>query len=239
MSKEVAALFEKNLFELLVKKIKDHWFPEKPLKGQGYRAVVLDKYGHLDPILDQSAKLSGISNLYSCFSYVESIVMWIDPDEVAVRTYWAYSQGGKEQVIYKAKVVPALKPTSEPFTPSKTKVAPLPDLPPLEVPLTHPHYGDLPYLQPLPLSSYNWYPRPSWSEFKPSLKLPPPETSYDPLEYQIIQFPKKDPNHTLPARYKTHGQSQKNMNMAMGLNLDVYGDLGDDWDSTQPLEAQA
>jgi hypothetical protein len=51
-------------------------------------------------VLLTSCAEAGIQNILACFPYVESLVMWIDPGEVAVKIVWSYSQVAKEEVIY-------------------------------------------------------------------------------------------------------------------------------------------
>jgi len=164
VTKEMANRFEKQLSDSIKHRIVDHWFPDNPARGQGYRSICLDTLGRPDPILVKAAKAASINNIFDYFSYVESIVMWIDPDGVAVKIFWAYSPGGKEQVIYKTKSAPVKEPSS-----SNQKIfVPVPSLQSND---KHPLQIMKP-LSPIPLQS-----SPSLSTRRPSFSLQPHHSS--------------------------------------------------------------
>jgi len=115
ITKEMEKRFEKCLKDEIYSRVTNHWFPNNPTKGQAHRSLSLDKKARPDPVIARAAKAAGINNINECFSYVESIVMWIDPNEVAVIVHWEYSAGGQEHIVYRPKssVAPQRKTTPE------------------------------------------------------------------------------------------------------------------------------
>uniref|UniRef100_G1KX78 Transducer of ERBB2, 2 n=1 Tax=Anolis carolinensis TaxID=28377 RepID=G1KX78_ANOCA len=54
-----ADLFGEELERLLKKKYEGHWYPEKPLKGSGYRCVHIGET--VDPVVEMAAMRSGLT----------------------------------------------------------------------------------------------------------------------------------------------------------------------------------
>jgi len=98
---ETITKFVCSLRRCIFDKLSYHWFPDTPRKGQAYRSISLDRIGRLDPVLRTACHDAKISNIFDYFPYVESIVMWIDPGEVAVKTFWNYAKCGTEEIVYK------------------------------------------------------------------------------------------------------------------------------------------
>jgi hypothetical protein len=101
-------------------------------------------------VLITSCLEAGIENILSCFPYIESLVMWIDPGEVAVKTAWSYSHVVKEEVIYSTKPgfyprlitsphIPFSKPSSQAKDSSHSLL--------LRGPAHNPQDKDVPYYQ--------------------------------------------------------------------------------------------
>jgi len=112
--------FENNLKEAILLKIKDHWYPDSPSKGQGYRSLSMDKRAHCDPLLTKAASGAGsIEPFVSFFKDLDSIHMWIDPDIVVVRlSYTGYiSIPPEEKVLYRSQLP---KKTSPPPSPNRS-----------------------------------------------------------------------------------------------------------------------
>jgi len=126
---EILKKFENSLRENLIIKLKDHWYPELPFKGQGYRSVSLDKKGPCDPVLQKAAVSAGISeSLVSFLKDVESILIWIDPDVVVVRLCYTgfLNMPPEEKALYRSPLSikpshynPYAKPASHPSTPNR------------------------------------------------------------------------------------------------------------------------
>jgi len=98
---EAITKFECSLRRCILDKLSFHWFPDTPRKGQAYRSISLDRIGRLDPILRTACHEAKISNIFEYFPYVDAIIMWIDPGEVAVKTFWHYAKSGTEEIVYK------------------------------------------------------------------------------------------------------------------------------------------
>lgn len=73
--------FKSSLEQRLHQYYDGHWFPERPLKGSGYRCIRINHI--MDPILDVAAKESGISNALRYFP--NELTMWVDPYDVSYR----------------------------------------------------------------------------------------------------------------------------------------------------------
>ncbi|CAB4058735.1 TOB [Lepeophtheirus salmonis] len=71
------------LTEVLKRRYRDHWFPERPFKGSGYRCIRIN--GRLDPVISQAAEDSAISTKLLRKSFPSELTMWIDPKEVSYR----------------------------------------------------------------------------------------------------------------------------------------------------------
>jgi len=103
-------------------KIKDHWYPDMPSKGQGYRSLTMDKRAHCDPVLLKAASCAGIDDpLCTYFKDFESILMWIDPDAVVVRMAYTFYLNipPEEKVLYRSAIRPPNK-SPPPSSPKRT-----------------------------------------------------------------------------------------------------------------------
>jgi len=82
-SPEQTAEFSKNLAEALIEKFRNHWYEEKPSKGQAFRCIRIASDVPRDTVLVKAAKKSGLDlekmNLPSDFT------LWVDPSEVVCR----------------------------------------------------------------------------------------------------------------------------------------------------------
>ena len=75
--------FKDAVVEVLRRKYRDHWFPEKPIKGNGYRCIRIN--GKLDPLIAQAAETSGLAPNLIHHTLPSELTMWIDPLEVSYR----------------------------------------------------------------------------------------------------------------------------------------------------------
>ncbi|OXU29668.1 protein BTG2 [Nasonia vitripennis] len=75
--------FKSSLTELLRRRYRDHWFPDKPNRGSGYRCIRIN--GKMDPVIAQAGINVGLvpTLLHSLFP--SELTMWIDPAEVSYR----------------------------------------------------------------------------------------------------------------------------------------------------------
>lgn len=76
--------FRKTLTTLLLNHYRDHWFPEKPFKGSGYRCIRI-LYNKVDPIVEKATRACGlpVEALKSLFP--QELTMWVDPKDVSYR----------------------------------------------------------------------------------------------------------------------------------------------------------
>ena len=89
--------FRDSLIEVLRRRYRDHWFPEKPFKGSGYRCIRIN--GKMDPIIEQAGDNSGLSSHFLHQIFPSEVTMWIDPREVSYRI----GENGSISVLYKFK----------------------------------------------------------------------------------------------------------------------------------------
>ena len=89
--------FHENLIEVLKRRYRDHWFPEKPFKGSGYRCIRIN--GKMDPIIGQVGEKCGLSSTFLHATFPSELTMWIDPLEVSYRI----GENGSICVLYENK----------------------------------------------------------------------------------------------------------------------------------------
>ena len=75
--------FRLALIEVLRRRYRDHWFPEKPFKGSGYRCIRIN--GKMDPVIAQAGDTAGLSPALIHATFPSELTMWIDPLEVSYR----------------------------------------------------------------------------------------------------------------------------------------------------------
>jgi len=83
LSQDQVENFSNKLTALLLEKFTDHWYQEKPLKGQGYRCIRVNSCGTCDPVLLQAAGETGLK--YSDLKLPLEMTLWVDPNEVCCR----------------------------------------------------------------------------------------------------------------------------------------------------------
>jgi hypothetical protein len=100
----MADRFERSLILHVWEKLDGHWFPGNTTRAQAYRSIALERYAAPDRELLKAAADAGVDNILACLpSYIESLVMWIDPGEVAVKTHYTYSHKADEEVVFSSK----------------------------------------------------------------------------------------------------------------------------------------
>lgn len=75
--------FKTRLSELLVERFENHWFPDQPFKGQGYRCIRVNERDRRDATLEQAARACGIK--YEDMKLPVELTIWVDPNEVCCR----------------------------------------------------------------------------------------------------------------------------------------------------------
>jgi len=85
------------IVEVLRRRYRDHWFPDKPCKGSGYRCIRIN--GRVDPIIAQAAEIVGMPANTIHQTFPSELTMWIDPLEVSYRI----GENGSICVLYEYK----------------------------------------------------------------------------------------------------------------------------------------
>lgn len=85
------------LIEVLIRRYRDHWFPEKPFKGSGYRCIRIN--GKMDPLIGQAAEDAGLSAKFLHQIFPSELTLWVDPLEVSYRI----GENGSICVLYEYK----------------------------------------------------------------------------------------------------------------------------------------
>lgn len=94
--------FNRTLQKALRSHYQNHWFPEKPFKGSGYRCLRINH--KMDPIIMKSATSCGLSE-NQVFTYLPNeLTIWIDPSEVSYRI----GEDGSVGVLYTQENTPAV-----------------------------------------------------------------------------------------------------------------------------------
>lgn len=83
LSERQLEMFKSSLMEVLRHRYRDHWFPDRPNRGSGYRCIRIN--GKMDPVIAQAGANVGLlpTVLHSLFP--SELTMWIDPSEVSYR----------------------------------------------------------------------------------------------------------------------------------------------------------
>lgn len=106
--------FKVAIVEVLRRRYRDHWFPEKPCKGSGYRCIRIN--GRLDPIIAQAAEIVGMPANTIHQTFPSELTMWIDPLEVSYRI----GENGSICILYEYKENVPAAPWRPAATPSST-----------------------------------------------------------------------------------------------------------------------
>ncbi|XP_045587490.1 protein Tob2 [Procambarus clarkii] len=119
--------FRENVCNILLRHYTDHWFPDKPFKGSGYRCIRIN--GHLDPLIARAGFMMGLAVSFLRSLFPSELTMWVDPMEVAYRI----GENGSICVLYE-DVQPKCPSPMETKSPAKsmaiTPVKPVPQPPP-------------------------------------------------------------------------------------------------------------
>ena len=97
VSEPQLAKFGSCLIDVFRRRYRDHWFPEKPFKGSGYRCIRIN--GKMDPMIGQAGEACGLSATFLHETFPSELTMWIDPLEVSYR----FGENGSICVLYEYK----------------------------------------------------------------------------------------------------------------------------------------
>ncbi|XP_071531716.1 uncharacterized protein [Panulirus ornatus] len=123
LSEEQLDKFRENVCDILLRHYTDHWFPDQPVKGSGYRCIRIN--GKLDPLIARAGFMMGLAVSFLRSLFPSELTMWVDPMEVAYRI----GENGSICVLYEK---PPPKSTTPPPTETKSPVKALPQPPPQE-----------------------------------------------------------------------------------------------------------
>jgi protein Tob/BTG len=83
IAKEKVDNFSDSLSAILVDRFKNHWYKDRPSKGQGYRCIRINPAEPVDPVLEKATTDSGLQ--YSDLNLPLELTLWVDPEEVCCR----------------------------------------------------------------------------------------------------------------------------------------------------------
>lgn len=75
--------FSRKLTTILQNRFRNHWYPEKPSRGQGYRCIRINSNCRVDTSIEQACYECGFS--YDLLHLPMELTLWIDPNEVTCR----------------------------------------------------------------------------------------------------------------------------------------------------------
>ncbi|XP_063615284.1 protein Tob1-like [Penaeus indicus] len=110
--------FRENVCDILVRHYTDHWFPDKPFKGSGYRCIRIN--GKMDPLIARAGFMMGLAVSFLRSLFPSELTMWVDPMEVAYRI----GENGSICILYEDDKPRKSPPPAE--TPSPVKALPSP-----------------------------------------------------------------------------------------------------------------
>lgn len=99
VSDQQLEIYRAALIETLRVRYQEHWFPDKPCKGSGYRCIRIN--GKMDPVLVQAGDLVGLPGPFLHSLFPSELTMWIDPMEVSYRI----GENGSICVLYDEREV--------------------------------------------------------------------------------------------------------------------------------------
>jgi protein Tob/BTG len=67
--------------KLLVEQFENHWFPDQPYQGQGYRCIRFNRQAPRDPMLQRVATECGLR--YDDLKLPLELKIWTDPNDIS------------------------------------------------------------------------------------------------------------------------------------------------------------
>jgi len=109
--------FSASLINLLCVRYEEHWFPEKPMKGSGYRCIRLNH--KIDPVILQAGQMCGLDSTFLMATFPPELTIWVDPRDVSFRI----GENGSVGVLFPSET------KKEPVQPRYTQRTPSPQQP--------------------------------------------------------------------------------------------------------------
>lgn len=91
--------FRESLSERFVASFTNHWFPERPIRGNAYRCVRI-VHNRMDKIVAAAGEDAGVSESLLLSAFPAELSVWIDPFEVSYRI----GEEGSVGVLYPENV---------------------------------------------------------------------------------------------------------------------------------------
>jgi len=116
VSEAQLARFHDALIDVLRRRYRDHWFPDKPFKGSGFRCIRIN--GKFDPLIGEAGESVGLSSKFLHSIFPSELTLWVDPLEVSYRI----GENGSICVLYEYQdgVVEPWKPNLAQLTNNQT-----------------------------------------------------------------------------------------------------------------------
>ena len=89
--------FNTVLRNLLSARYQDHWFPEKPFKGSGYRCIRLNH--NMDPLILEAGRICGLNHAFLESTFPPELTIWVDPMDVSFRI----GENGSVGILYQSE----------------------------------------------------------------------------------------------------------------------------------------
>ncbi|XP_030834324.1 maternal B9.15 protein-like [Strongylocentrotus purpuratus] len=83
LTAEQMSKFSEKLALTLIEKFRNHWYEDKPSKGQAYRCIRVSRNEPRDSVISKTAKDCGIH--YNHLNLPAELCLWVDPLEVSCR----------------------------------------------------------------------------------------------------------------------------------------------------------
>eukprot|EP00088_Acartia_fossae_P054694 TRINITY_DN6305_c0_g1_i10.p1 TRINITY_DN6305_c0_g1~~TRINITY_DN6305_c0_g1_i10.p1 ORF type:complete len:225 (+),score=65.15 TRINITY_DN6305_c0_g1_i10:211-885(+) len=83
VSESQLARFHDSLIDVLRRRYRDHWFPDKPFKGSGFRCIRIN--GQFDQLIGEAGEMAGLSAKFLHTIFPSELTLWVDPLEVSYR----------------------------------------------------------------------------------------------------------------------------------------------------------
>jgi len=94
-SSEKLGMFRDALAKKFTASFTDHWFPERPLRGNAYRCVRIVS-NRMDRLIAAAGADAGLTEEYLISAFPQELSVWIDPFEVSYRI----GEDGSVGIIY-------------------------------------------------------------------------------------------------------------------------------------------
>lgn len=97
MNETKSAQFNTTLRNLLSTRFQDHWFPQNPNKGSGYRCIRLNH--NMDPLILQAGETLGLNCAFLESTFPPELTIWVDPRDVSFRI----GEDGSVGILYQSE----------------------------------------------------------------------------------------------------------------------------------------